>query len=211
MKTLIVFLMATAVASAETVNFDELKPGQPLSGWTLTKTGDGTPRWSIERDDSAPSKPNVLKQSGEADYPLAIREGSNLQDGFVEVKFKAISGKDDQAGGIIWRCKDANNYYVCRANALEGNVVLYKTEKGKRKSLDIVGRKGGYGVKEKVPVNQWHTLRVELAGNRFKTIFNGKQLFEVEDNTFANAGMVGLWTKADSVTLFDDFAFGRKK
>ena len=202
--------MAMATAPAETVNFDEVKPGQPLSGWTLTKTGDGAPKWTVERDDTAPSKPNVLKQSGEADYPLAIREGSSVKNGFIEVKFKPVSGKDDQAGGVIWRCKDANNYYICRANALEGNVVLYKTEKGKRKSLDIVGRKSGYGVKEPVAANQWHTLRVEFNGNRFKATINGNQLFEVEDSTFTDAGKVGLWTKADSVTLFDDFAFGSK-
>ena len=200
--------MAAITLSAET--FDNAKPGQPPSGWTLTKTGDGTPKWVVEQDATAPSKPNVLKQSGEADYPLAILDASNLKDGFVEVKFKAVSGKDDQAGGVMWRCKDANNYYICRANALEDNVVLYKTDKGKRKALDIVGRKGGYGVKEPVAANKWHTLRVEFSGNRFKTIFNGKQLFEVEDSTFTDAGKVGLWTKADSVTLFDDFTFGSK-
>ena len=111
---------------------------------------------------------------------------------------------------MIWRVKDADNYYVCRANALEGNVVLYKTEKGKRTSLDIVGRKGGYGVKESVPKGEWSTLRVEFAGNKFTVKLNGKQLFQVEDSTFADAGKVGLWTKADSVTLFDNFSFGGK-
>lgn len=202
--------MAISIASAGTVTFDDVKPGQPPPGWTFTKTGDGTPKWTIEQEASAPTQPNVLKQSGEADYPLAIKEDSNLKDGFVEVQFKPVSGKDDQAGGVIWRCKDANNYYICRANALEGNVVLYKTEKGKRKALDILGRKGGYGVKEPVAANRWHTLRVEFSGTRFKTIFNGKQLFEVEDPAFKDAGKVGLWTKADSVTLFDNFAFDSK-
>jgi hypothetical protein len=214
MKTLIVLLLMTSltrtIAWSETVKFDDATPGKPLSGWTFTKTGDGDPKWSIEKDDSAPSKPNVLKQSGEADYPLAIKEDTNLKDGFVEVKFKPISGKDDQAGGVIWRCKDANNYYICRANALEGNVVLYKTEKGKRKALDIVGRKGGYGVKEPVAKNQWHTLRVDFSDNRFTVQLNGKKLFDVEDTTFTDAGKVGLWTKADSVTLFDDFTYGTK-
>jgi hypothetical protein len=108
----------------------------------------------------------------------------------------------------VWRAKDANNYYVVRANALEDNVVLYKTVAGKRSALDIVGRKGGYGVKVHVPANQWHTLRVEFAGSRFKVAFNGRPLFEVEDATFSDPGMVGLWTKADSTTLFDGFAYG---
>ncbi len=106
--------------------------------------------------------------------------------------------------------KDADNYYVCRANALESNVVLYKTEKGKRSSLDIVGRKGGYGVKEPVPKSEWSALRVEFTGNKFTVKLNGKQLFQVEDSTFGDAGKVGLWTKADSVTLFDNFIYGGK-
>jgi hypothetical protein len=151
-----------------------------------------------------------LKQSGEADYPVALKDDASLKDGFVEVKFKAVSGKEDQAGGVIWRAKDADNYYICRANALEDNVVLYKTEGGKRKSLDIVGRKGGYGVKERVAPGEWHTLRVEFVGNKFTVLFNGKKLFDVEDETFKDAGKVGLWTKADSVTLFDDFSYGKK-
>jgi len=193
---------------AETVNFDQAKPGQPLPHWTGTQTGNGQAKWSIEKDDSAPSKPHVLKQSGEAVYPVCIKEDTQIKDGFVEVKFKPLSGKEDQAGAVIWRVKDNDNYYVCRANALEDNVVLYKTVGGKRSSLDIVGRKGGYGVKEKVAPTQWHTLRVDFQGSRFKVVFDGKHLFEVEDSTFSDAGKVGVWTKADSVTLFDDFSYG---
>ena len=169
------------------------------------------PKWTVERDDTAPSKGQVLKQSGTATFPLALKNGTRVEDGFVEVKFKPISGSEDRAGGLVWRAKDANNYYVVRANALEDNVVLYKTVNGVRNSLDIVGRKGGYGVKIAVPANQWHTLRVEFAGSRFRVIFNDKELFEVEDATFAEPGMVGLWTKADSVTAFNAFAFGPMK
>ncbi|MCI0536322.1 MAG: DUF1080 domain-containing protein [Verrucomicrobiales bacterium] len=214
MKTLIALLLMTALAAtsalSQTMNFDEAKPGELPAKWTGTKTGKGEPKWTVEKDDTAPSKPNVFKQSGEATYPVALKDDTSLKDGFVEVKFKAISGKEDQAAGVIWRAKDADNYYICRANALEDNVVLYKTENGKRKSLDIVGRKGGYGVETKVSPQQWHTLRVEFAGNRFKVLLNGKHLFDVEDKTFADPGKVGLWTKADSVTLFDDFAYGTK-
>ena len=152
----------------------------------------------------------MLCQSREAAFPVCVKDEARLKDGFVEVKFKAISGKEDQAGGLVWRYRDANNYYICRANALENNVVLYKIESGKRKALDIVGRTGGYGLKEPVAAGQWHTLRVEFAGSRFKVLFNGKALFEVEDPTFAETGLVGVWTKADSVTRFDDFAFGAR-
>ena len=189
------------------MNFDNFKAGAAPPGWTATQTGSGSAKWSVEKDDSAPSKPNALKQSGQATFPVCFKNDTNLKDGFVEVKFKPVAGKEDQAGGVVWRVRDSNNYYIARANALENNVVLYKTVNGKRSSLDIVGRKGGYGVKETVASSQWHTLRVEFAGNRFKLIFDGKQLFDVEDTTFTEAGKVGVWTKADSVTSFDDFIY----
>ena len=212
MNTFFAWLIAaevlTAVVRGETIHFDDAKPGGPPPGWTATQTGTGNARWVIVADASAPSKPNVLKQSGEATFPVCFKNVPNLKDGFVEVKFKPVAGKEDQAGGVIWRCLDPDNYYVCRGNALEDNVTLYKTVAGKRSALDIVGRKGGYGVKEKVATAQWHTLRVEFAGAHFKVIFNGKALFEVEDSTFAEAGKVGVWTKADSITLFDDFSYG---
>lgn len=203
-------IMATGLAAAETVNFDDMKAGAPPPAWTATQTGSGSAKWSVEKDDSAPSKPNVLKQSGQATFPVCIKDDTSLRDGFVEVKFKPVSGKEDQTGGVIWRAKDLNNYYIARPNALEGNVVLYKTVNSKRSSLDIVERKGGYGVKEPVTSGQWHTLRVEFSGNKFRLTFDGKHLFDVEDTTFTDAGKVGVWTKADSVTLFDDFSYGSK-
>ena len=190
---------------AQDANFDADTVGSPPKGWMLTMTGKGAPKWTVEREES--SKGLVLNQSGKASYPLALKEGTNIKDGFVEARFKPISGSDDRAGGLVWRAKDANNYYVVRANALEDNVVLYKTLNGTRSSLDIVGQTGGYGVKIAVPANQWHTLRVEFAGTRFKVSFNGQPLFEVEDSTFTAAGMVGLWTKADSVTAFSEFSY----
>src|SRR5256714_5673469 len=200
----------TTVASAEIVNFDNLKIGEAPPGWTATQTGSGSAKWRVEKDDSAPSQANVLKQSGEATFPVCFKNDTSLKDGFVEVKFKPVAGKEDQAGGVIWRVQDANNYYVARANALEDNVTIYHTVNGKRSSLDIVGRKGGYGVKEPVGSGQWHTLRVEFAGNHFKLTFDGKHLFDVQDTTFTEAGKVGVWTKADSVTLFDDFSYSGK-
>jgi hypothetical protein len=150
----------------------------------------------------------VLQQSGVATFPLLLKNDTNIRDGFIQSSFKAIAGADDRAAGLVWRAKDANNYYVVRANALEDNVVLYKTVNGTRSSLDIVGRSGGYGVKIPVPANQWLSLRVEFAGSRFKVLYKGEQLFEVEDSTFGEAGMVGLWTKADSVSEFDDVRYG---
>ncbi len=123
---------------------------------------------------------------------------------WVTVKFKPISGRGDQGAGIVWRYRDKDNYYIVRANALEGNVVLYKVENGKRTDLPLVGKGRTYGMKEKVPSGVWGTLRVVAKGNHFEVYHNGKKLYEVEDETFKQAGKVGLWTKADSVIYFDD-------
>jgi 3-keto-disaccharide hydrolase len=204
-------LLLAEPAMAETLSFDANSIGRAPSGWTVAKTGTGTPKWTVESDPGAPSTSHVVRQSGRATYPLLLKSGSSVRDGFVEVGFKAIAGSEDRAAGIVWRAKDADNYYVVRANALEDNVVLYKTVAGRRSSLDIVGRKGGYGVSIPVPANQWHTLRVDFVGKRFDVSFNGKPIFAVEDATFSNAGMIGLWTKADSVTAFDGFTFEQKK
>ncbi|HYL93808.1 MAG TPA: family 16 glycoside hydrolase, partial [Alphaproteobacteria bacterium] len=122
--------------------------------------------------------------------------------GFVEVKFKPVSGKEDQAGGLVWRAKDSNNYYIARANALEDNVTIYHTIKGRRVSFK--------NVNEKVTSGVWHTLRVEFEGNKFTLTFDGKKVIEATDDSFSDAGKVGVWTKADSVILFDDFSYGAK-
>ena len=119
-------------AYAETVNFDSAEAGKPPPGWTATKTGKGEAQWTVEKEDSAPSKPNILKQSGEATYPVCLKNDTSFKNGFVEVKFKPISGKEDQAGGVVWRAKDSDNYYIARANALEDNVTIYHTVNGNR-------------------------------------------------------------------------------
>ena len=194
--------MTTAFASAETINFDDMKTGGPPTGWTATQTGSGTARWAIEKDESAPSKPNVLKQSGAATFPVCIKNDANLRDGFVEVKFKPVAGKEDQAGGVIWRAQDANNYYIARANALEDNVTIYHTINGKRVAFKNINTKVTSGV--------WHTLRVDFAGDKFTVTFDGAKVIEATDESFANAGKVGVWTKADSFTLFDNFIYGAK-
>jgi hypothetical protein len=174
-----------------TANFEANATGTAPNGWTATKTGAGEPKWTIEHDESTPSQSKVLKQSGRATYPLLLKDDTNIKDGFVAIRFKAIAGSEDRAGGVVWRATDANNYYVARANALEDNVVLYKTVAGVRRALDIVGRKGGYGVAVSVPSDEWLSLRVEFKGSRFRVLYNSKPLFEVEDSTFTSAGKVG--------------------
>jgi hypothetical protein len=189
-----------AAATPTVVNFDMLDAGKPPGGWTSTQTGSGKAVWSVVRDTTAPSQPNVLKQSGEATYPVSLKDDTAIKDGFVEVKFKPLSGKEDQAGGLIWRARDTNNYYVARANALESNVTIYHTVNGRRTERKRASAK--------VPSNQWHTLRVEFQGNRFTVALDGQKAFDWVDDTFKDAGKVGVWTKADSVTLFDDFTYG---
>src|ERR1700732_4093935 len=186
---ILITTLLASVGLAETVNFDTLTTGAPPPGWTATKTGTGAAKWTIEKDDTAPSKPNILKQSGQATYPVCIKDDTSLKDGFVEVKFKPISGKEDQAGGVIWRAKDANNYYIARANALEDNVTIYHTINGKRTEKKRT--------KMKVATNQWHTLRVDFKGSHFVVTFDGKKAIEWDDDTFKDAGKVGVWTKAD--------------
>ena len=200
--TILALTMLATVALADTVNFDSLTTGAPPPGWTATKTGTGAAKWTIEKDDTAPSKPNVLKQSGQATYPVCIKDDTNFKDGFVEVKFKPISGKEDQAGGLIWRAKDHNNYYIARANALEDNVTIYHTINGRRTEKKRANMK--------VASNQWHTLRVDFEGNHFTVMFDDKKALEWDDSTFKDAGKIGVWTKADSVTLFDDFTYAAK-
>jgi len=198
---MLVTTTAMALAAAETVNFDNMKGGPP-PGWTATQTGSGTAKWAIEKDASAPSKPNVLKQSGQATFPVCIKNDTRLKDGFVEVKFKPVAGKEDQAGGVIWRVQNANNYYISRANALEDNVTIYHTINGKRVAFKNINTKVTSGV--------WHTLRVDFKGNKFTVTFDGNKVIEATDESFANAGKVGVWTKADSVTEFDNFTYGSK-
>ena len=186
---------------AETITFDADRVGVVPSGWTAGVTGRGAHRWTVETESSAPSKPNVLKQSGHGDFPWCVKNDPQFVDGIVETKFKSVSGKEDQAGGVVWRWKDGDNYYVARANALEDNVSLYYTQNGRRMTLEYVNAP--------VAKDKWHTLRVEFAGERIRVALDGKVYIEADDEHIAGAGRVGVWTKADSVTLFDDFAYGQ--
>jgi hypothetical protein len=198
--TVMIPIAIAGLAAATVVSFDNLPVGTAPSGWSATKTGSGNPKWTVEKDDTAPSRPNVLKQSGQATYPVCLKDDTSLKDGFVEVAFKPISGREDQAGGLVWRAKDANNYYVARANALENNVAIYHTVDGRRTEKKRVS--------VNIATNQWHTLRVEFHGAHFIVIADGQKALEWDDQTFTQPGKIGVWTKADSVTLFDDFSYG---
>jgi hypothetical protein len=193
-------IFASSAAFAQTVNFDADKPGTLPSGWEQGVTGRGNPAWEVRADPGAPSKPNVLQQSGSGTFPWCVLRKTSIENGFVEVRFKPISGRQDQAGGIVWRWKDGDNYYIARANALENNVSLYHTTNGRRITIKYVDAP--------VASNVWHTLRVEFSGARIRVALNGKTYIDLEDTHFTGPGAVGLWTKADSVTAFDDFSYG---
>jgi hypothetical protein len=200
---------AAITIAAQTVDFNKDKAGEPPKGFSAALTGQGKAGvWVVTKDDSSPDRGNVLAQT-DADatsyrFPLCVNDGVTAKDADISVKFKPISGKRDQAAGIVWRYRDKDNYYIVRANANENNVVLYKVQNGKREDLPLKGEGRTYGKKAPVPKNQWGELRVTAKGNLFTVYLNGQKLFEVEDSTFTEAGKVGLWTKADSVTYFDD-------
>ena len=192
-------LMASLPAVAETITFDQDAVGSLPGGWTAGVTGRGAPKCAVEKDPTAASPPNVLKQSGVGTFPWCVKKQTALTDGVVEVKFKPISGSDDAAGGVVWRWKDGDNYYVARANALENNVSLYYTQNGRRNTIKYVDAP--------VAKNQWHTLRVEFSGRRIQVALYGKVYIEIDDDHIVGPGAVGVWTKADSVTAFDDFSY----
>jgi len=190
-------------------SFDQFKTGALPAPWRFGITGDGSANWQVVAADEAASKPQALKFAGGAAYLWAVKSDVRIGDGFVAVKGRALSGKVDQSIGVIWRFIDEKNYYVVRSNSLEGNVVAYKFENGPRTMLAVKDKPAGTkGANAPVPAGEWHTLRADFKGSLFTFTVNGKQLFQVADSTFAQGGAVGLWTKADSETLYDDFQFG---
>ncbi|MGH9835909.1 MAG: family 16 glycoside hydrolase, partial [Blastocatellia bacterium] len=187
------------------IDFSKDKPGEAPRNVTTALTGNGnTGKWVVLKDGAR----NVLAQTDEDAtsyrFPLAIFDQITAKDADISVKFKPVSGKKDQAAGLVWRLRDKDNYYIVRANALENNVVLYKVQDGKRVDLPLKGEGRTYGKKANVPKNEWSELRVTVSGKLFTVYLNGVRLYEVEDESFQAAGKVALWTKADSVTYFDD-------
>lgn len=196
-------------AEAMKIDFEDSPIGAAPVGFSMARTNGGEPgRWLVEEDATAPSGGRVLVQRStdptSGRFPLCLYDGVEARDVEAAVGFKPISGAKDQAAGIVWRYRDPDNYYIVRANALEGNVVLYKVENGKRSDLKPIGAGLiAYGKKVEVPSGRWSTLRVVARGSRFTVSLGGAHLFDVEDATFEGPGKVGLWTKADSVTAFD--------
>jgi len=193
---------ASAGAAPISFGFDSDALGKAPGGFDLGRTGGGAQGvWVVEAQPDAPSGPNVLAQTSAdtTDYrfPVAFT-GPPMKDLRLSVRCKPVSGKVDQACGLIFRVKDADNYYVTRANALENNVRLYHVVAGKR--VQFATWQGA------VKSGAWHELAVEAEGDRFQVFFDGRKVMDAHDSTFADAGKFGVWTKADSVTYFDDLA-----
>ena len=214
---LLITMLPIRVAQPESIRFDSAIAGKLPADWTAAMTHTGPPpRWEIVQDESAPSPPNVLAQLSRdrpaGRFPLAIWNRASIQDGEISVAFKAVDGSVDRAAGIVWRYQDPNNYYIVRANTLESNIVLYKVEDGVRASIAPKGLPSrSYGVKHTIPSGRWNTLKVIFNGAKIAVFLNHDRLFEAEDTTFQKSGKIGLWTKADSVTYFDDFTFREQK
>ena len=198
-------LWASFLAIASTgriINFDSEALGKTPAGWTVAMTNGGeAPRWEVRKDRTAPTQPYVLAQtSNDASNnrcPLAIFNQVNLRDGDVSVRIKPVAGRADQAGGLVWRYRDANNYYLARENARTQNVAIYRVENGARTQIG--------NVTHDILQNTWSILKVSVKGNRFQVYVNHRRIWQGEDATFSGPGKVGLWTLADSVTYFDDF------
>lgn len=192
--------------ATRTMDFTDDAVGQAPKGFEFGHTAKaGAPgKWIVQAEGTNKYLAQVDPDNTRARFPVAVVSDLNAADVDLSVRFKPVSGRVDQAAGLVWRFQNEDNYYLVRANALENNVVLYKVEKGKRTDLPVKGEGRTYGKKTQVPSGRWSTLRIVAAGPRFEVYFNGNRLYEVEDQTFSQPGKVGVWTKADSVTQFDD-------
>jgi hypothetical protein len=202
MKPLSILVSFGLLASTgKIVTFDAGQVGRAPAGWSFLESDRGGARWEIRKDQTAPAPPYVLAQvsntTGEH-CPLAIYNDLTLRDGDVSVRIKAVSGRADQAGGVVFRYRDPNNYYVARENALTHNVAIFRVQDGQSRQITPA-------VHHDISANTWNILKVSVRGSRFQVYMNHRRILQGWDKTFSGWGKVGLWTEPDSVTYFDDF------
>jgi hypothetical protein len=197
-------LLAAGPLSADdkprTFTFAKGDLNQVPAGWTAAQTGKGKSEWKVVVDDTAPGKTGFALAQATADpnalFNLCVADDTSFKDVEVTVSFKANAGDKDRGGGVVWRYQDADNYYVARMNPLEDNFRVYKVVGGKRspefQNADV-----------RVPAGEWHALKVTMVGDKIECFLDGKKYLEATDGTFARAGKIGLWTKADARTSFD--------
>src|SRR5947208_3518182 len=193
-------IVSTAVQSVK-IALEKNEVAKPPKGFSFALTGQCKPGvWIVRKDDQTHGNVLVQTDPDRTDYrfPVAVYDDFSAKDVDLAVQFKAISGKGDQGAGIVWRYRDPNNYYITRCNALEDNCTIYHVINGRRQAF--------LNHNVKVASNVWHTLRLEASGDHFIVTFDGGKVLDAKDETFKDAGKVGLWTKADSVIAFDDFS-----
>lgn len=194
--------MAEAPRKASKWDFEDAAVGKLPKGWSAAKTGDAEGSvWKVVEDTTAPKGSKVLAQAAESPgflFNLCVADDTDFKDVEVSASFKAVKGKTDQGGGLVWRYLDANNYYVVRMNPLEDNFRLFKVVNGKRTQIASKDNL-------EVPAETWHAMTVTMKGDQIECALDGKKYLEAKDGTFTKAGRVGLWTKADAQTYFDDF------
>jgi hypothetical protein len=181
--------------------FDEDPVGAAPAKFSFGRTGSGAlGRWVVRAEPGAPSGANVLAQLDADDtdfrFPIAALDAPVLRDVRTSVRCKMISGRVDQACGLVARYRDENNYYITRANALENNIRLYTVQGGRRHQLASWAGQ--------VTLNVWHDYRLDVKGDHIEVYWNGQRVLDAHDTTFGEPGRVGVWTKADSITYFDD-------
>lgn len=205
-KTLILLLFANSLLFGITFDFEKYPIGKLPLGWMQVSTGGGATKWQILKDQENIVLAQTISENPGSHFNLAINNEIAVKNIDLSVRVRAVGGRKDQGGGLVWRYKDPQNYYVVRANPLENNVVLYKVEEGVRTDLPLLGRGLTYGVDVPSLGNGWHTLRVTVKELLFTVYLDNKELFKVRDATFEESGRVGLWTKSDAVSYFDDFS-----
>lgn len=202
----VVLMCVTVHGQTRKVEFEQDTVGQAPKGFVFGHTRKtGMPgRWVVQEDKGGKYLAQLDADRTRNRFPMAVLADVSAVDVDLSVRFRPVSGRVDQAAGLVWRYQNEDNYYIVRANALEDNVVLYKVQNGQRTDLPVKGEGRTYGKPSKVPSGQWSALRLVAKGPLFEVYHNGSRLYEVEDTTFTRPGRVGVWTKADSVTHFDD-------
>ncbi len=202
--------LSTAAAGGHMAwHFEDVAVGALPPGWhaDATHPNGRIGKWAVVHDLSAPSPDHALGMvaAGESGlfghygslFNLCWTDQARFRDGEISVRFKALSGREDQGGGLMWRVRDRNNYYVARFNPLEDNFRLYRVRNGHRRTLASADATLAH--------DQWHRMRIVLRGSHYSAWLDGRKLLDGDDATFPDAGGAGLWTKADAVTEFDDF------
>jgi Domain of Unknown Function (DUF1080) len=201
--SLLALTFAFADEPSRVFRFTKADEGKLPAGWEAAHTGKGDGSiWKVVADPSGPSKTGYvlaqLAQSPSRFFNLCVVLDADYRDLAASVAFKAMRGKEDQGGGIVWRYQDGDNYYLARMNPLEDNYRVYKVVHGKRTQL---GTREGL----KIPAGEWHTLRIQMQGDRIQCALDGETMLDVRDHTFPKSGKTGLWTKSDAQTHFDGF------